>query len=77
MFSRRSALSRSPNQLATLLGELRAASRSYLDLTISNPTRCDLPFDAGAIAGALADPRCLGYDPEPFGLPSAREAVAR
>lgn len=47
-----------------------------MDLTISNPTTADLPYDRDSILRALSDPKALTYDPLPFGLPSAREAVA-
>ncbi|MDR3736978.1 MAG: pyridoxal phosphate-dependent aminotransferase [Acidobacteriaceae bacterium] len=45
------------------------------DLTASNPTRCGFAYDAELLSG-LADPQALKYDPQPRGLPSARQAVA-
>jgi len=48
-----------------------------LDLIESNPTRAGIPCDADAILAALALPSSLLYQPLPFGLPGAREAVAR
>jgi aspartate/methionine/tyrosine aminotransferase len=77
MFSARSAFDLSPNPLAQALARARAAARPLLDLTESNPTRAGLPYPEPAILSALASPRALRYEPEPFGLPSAREAVAR
>jgi aspartate/methionine/tyrosine aminotransferase len=47
-----------------------------LDLTETNPTKVALAYPS-AIAGALADPGVLAYEPEPLGLPSARSAAAR
>jgi alanine-synthesizing transaminase len=44
------------------------------DLTASNPTRCGFNYDPQLLA-ALADPRALDYNPQPRGLPQAREAV--
>ena len=44
------------------------------DLTVSNPTRCGLAFDAKLLA-ALTDPKALDYDPQPRGVLRAREAV--
>jgi aspartate/methionine/tyrosine aminotransferase len=64
------------NALSRLLGEKRRAGISIVDLTESNPTRAGIVYPEGFLA-ALADPRALLYEPEPFGLPSARECIAR
>jgi alanine-synthesizing transaminase len=48
-----------------------------IDLTVSNPTVCGFHYDAEAILAPLSDPRALVYDPDPRGMRSAREAVAR
>lgn len=48
-----------------------------LDLTLSNPTRADLPYASAEILAALVHPGALEYAPEAFGLPSARAEVAR
>jgi alanine-synthesizing transaminase len=66
-----------PNALALAVARAHAERRTVLDLTTSNPTRAGIPYDADAILGALSDRRSLDYAPEPFGLPSARAAVAR
>jgi aspartate/methionine/tyrosine aminotransferase len=76
-FSSRSSFDLSPNPLALALERLRAASRPFLDLTESNPTRAGLRYDTVAIRSALASAGALRYEPHPFGLPDAREAVAR
>jgi aspartate/methionine/tyrosine aminotransferase len=47
------------------------------DLTASNPTRCGFEYDAEAVLRALRQPSALDYDPNPKGILSAREAVAR
>ena len=47
-----------------------------LDLTISNPTRAELHYDAETILRALANPKAMDYDPQPKGLRGSREAVA-
>jgi alanine-synthesizing transaminase len=47
-----------------------------LDLTESNPTRAGLPYPGSAILAALSRSPALVYEPAPFGLPSARDAVA-
>jgi aspartate/methionine/tyrosine aminotransferase len=77
MLSARSSFDLSPNALAAALERARAAGRPPLDLTESNPTRAGLPYPADAILAALASPPILTYEPAPFGLPAAREAVAR
>lgn len=75
-FSSRLEWDRPPNRLARRLGELKAAGTPILDLTESNPTRCNLDYDAVQILGPLAAPQSLRYCPDPAGLREAREAVA-
>jgi aspartate/methionine/tyrosine aminotransferase len=65
-----------PNALAELLAAKRAAEMPILDLTESNPTRAGIEYPPGFLA-ALADDRALSYEPEPFGLPAARQLIAR
>jgi aspartate/methionine/tyrosine aminotransferase len=76
-FSKRSAFESSPNELAVALDAKRARGEAVIDLTESNPTRAGVPYDEHAITEALADARAMRYEPEPFGLPSARETIAR
>lgn len=45
------------------------------DLTIGNPTRCDLPYPEDLLA-PLADPSGLVYRPEPLGPLKTRQAIA-
>src|SRR6266850_4315146 len=77
MFSRRLAWPPRENRLAALLRQKRSSGARFLDLTESNPTRVGLPYPAAEIAAALADPGAALYEPDPRGLPAAREAVAR
>ncbi len=76
MFSRRTDWRLAPNRFTQVQQELRAEGREVLDLTISNPTRAELHYDAESILHALINPKALDYDPQPKGLRSAREAVA-
>jgi alanine-synthesizing transaminase len=76
MFSRRTDWKLSPNRFTQVQQELRAAGREVLDLTISNPTRAELHYDAETILQALVNPKAMDYDPQPKGLRSARQAVA-
>jgi alanine-synthesizing transaminase len=73
--SRRLPSSEHENALSRLLAEKRRTGVSVLDLTESNPTRAGIVYPAGFLT-ALADDRALHYEPEPFGLPSARECIA-
>lgn len=74
-FSRRTAWDRSDNALALAVDRARAAGRSIVDLTESNPTRAGL---GGAdLIPLLGDPRGAAYAPAALGHPSARAAVSR
>ena len=73
MFSRRLPSLEESNALTRLAGELRARGVEVLDLTESNPTRAGFAygdFEASAPVSSV-------YDPHPFGMLSAREAVSR
>ena len=65
-----------PNSLSLLLDAKRREGVPVLDLTESNPTRAGIVYPEGFLS-ALSDPRAAFYEPEPFGLPSARELIAR
>ncbi len=75
MFSRRTAWDVSPNRLTQARSHHRSCGRTALDLTCSNPTSVELVYDEDFYAD-LFDSRCLAYEPEPFGIASARAAVA-
>ena len=59
-----------PNALACVREGLAAVP---FDLTISNPTRCALPYPVGLLE-ALARDEGLDYRPDPAGLLEARRA---
>jgi alanine-synthesizing transaminase len=75
MFSSRLRHGSSRNRLAVALDRRRAAGLPIVDLTLSNPTRAGFVYPA-ELLHALANERGLRYEPHPFGMPSAREAVA-
>ena len=75
MFSSRTGWQRTPNHLTMLLEERRSLGLPVLDLTTANPTTCGIGAD-DRILQALVDTRSLVYDPEPFGLVTARNAIA-
>lgn len=76
-FSARSSFDLRPNALSLGLARARESGRAILDLTESNPTRAGIAYDRDAVVAALARPESLVYQPAPFGLASARAAVAR
>ncbi len=76
MFSRRTAWNLETNPFSLAVQAHQQANRELLDLTVSNPTKVGLDFDAHAILRALSHAEALEYDPQPRGLLSAREAVA-
>ncbi len=76
MYSKRLAWPPRENRLAALLREKRAAGAPLLDLTESNPTRAGLTPAPGALAAALGAADPAHYEPDPRGLPAAREAIA-
>ena len=64
--------------IASAYGEALAAARAepgFVDLTISNPTRCGFEYPS-SIVEALGDPRGLQYDAHSLGMQSARAAIA-
>jgi hypothetical protein len=64
------------NAISALLAEKRRKGVPVLDLTESNPTRAGIEYPPGFLS-AIADERALRYEPEPFGLPAARERIAQ
>lgn len=73
-FSHRTDWNSEETEVARALRRRREAGLPTADLTASNPTRCGFTYPASLLS-ALADPRALDYDPQPRGLPEAREAV--
>ena len=74
-FSRRVPSDLAPNRFALALAAARVSGAPLLDLTISNPTSVGIDYPPDLLA-PLASPAALLYEPHPFGLPAAREAVA-
>jgi alanine-synthesizing transaminase len=75
-FSARTAWELGENALAASVRQRRACGEEVLDLTVSNPTACGFSYEGEALLAPLAVPAALEYEPEPFGLDSARAAVA-
>src|ERR1700729_3895554 len=76
-FSQRTGWDVEESGLAATMREARASGRRLYDLTVSNPTTCGFSYDAEWVLGGLRDERALVYDPNPRGMLSAREAVAK
>ena len=75
MFSSRLRQAAGRNRLALALERRRLDGDSIVDLTLSNPTRAGFAY-ARTMLAPLAHERSLCYEPEPFGLLSARQAVS-
>jgi aspartate/methionine/tyrosine aminotransferase len=75
MYSSRLRHGAGRNRLAVALEQRRAAGLPILDLTLSNPTCAGFAYSP-RLLNPLADERGLRYEPQPFGLPSARQAVS-
>jgi alanine-synthesizing transaminase len=76
MFSSRVPAELTSNRLAVAARRARAENRALIDLTTSNPTSAGIDYPSGILA-SLADDGARTYQPHPFGLQSARDAVAR
>jgi alanine-synthesizing transaminase len=75
MFSSRLPHTDGRNRLALALEARREAGLSVIDLTLSNPTRAGFAYPPDLLQ-PLASHRGLGYEPAPFGLVAARQAVS-
>ncbi len=64
------------NPLTQLARRRHEAGLPTLDLTGTNPTVADIPYPEAEIRTAISAGEWLRYRPLPFGLPSARTAVA-
>jgi alanine-synthesizing transaminase len=75
-FSRRTGWDTRESLLARELRVRLVGGLSVLDLTVSNPTHAGFAYDEPAVLRALGSPESLSYEPDPKGIPQAREAVA-
>jgi alanine-synthesizing transaminase len=76
-FSTRTNWNLDENGLTSAIRTRRATGAELFDLTVSNPTVCDFHYDAEYLLAPLSDPNALRYEPDPFGMRQAREAVAK
>ena len=75
MFSSRVPGELLPNAFTLALRRARAAGKPLLDLTVTNPTVAGISYPP-SILDPLSNAAGMRYEPRPFGLQSAREAVA-
>ena len=75
MFSSRTNWERTPNRLTEALVRRRVQGKEVVDLTESNPTGCGFAAPPEVLHAALRHPKVATYEPEPRGLPEARDAV--
>jgi len=75
MFSERVPRSLQPNRITQAIRRARADRQPLIDLTATNPTAVNLNYPTSTLA-PLASSAALTYDPQPFGLPEARRAIA-
>ncbi|HSP35458.1 MAG TPA: pyridoxal phosphate-dependent aminotransferase [Thermoanaerobaculia bacterium] len=76
-FSRRSDWNAAINRFTIERKNRRARGQELLDLTISNPTHAGFEYPLDELADALSRGARAPYDPQPLGITTAREAVAR
>jgi alanine-synthesizing transaminase len=76
-FSERTNWNLAENELTAAIRQRRASGHELFDLTISNPTHCGFNYNIAALLDPLLNPRVLHYEPDPLGMITAREAVAR
>jgi alanine-synthesizing transaminase len=76
MFSSRVPADLAPNRVTRAVRAARARGRDLVDLTITNPTAVGIQYPPRLLE-PLASAAAIVYEPSPFGLESARAAVAR
>ncbi len=76
MFASRTNWNLQPNALSRAIERLTLSGREFLDLTAANPTECGFVYESERIRTALSTSKALVYEPAPFGILSAREAVS-
>ncbi len=75
MFSRRTGWSLEKNPLISFLDDLKKQNHKILDLTESNPTKCNLFYPKGQILKAFDTSDNIIYQPSSFGGLGARNAL--
>ena len=80
-FSQRTKWNLQPGDLSNAIAEARATGRDLIDLTVSNPTLCGFEYNVAGVFGPFSleenERSALTYDPDPRGMPAARQAVTQ
>ena len=76
MFAERTNWRLTPNTIIVTLESLKQSDKTILDLTESNPTRCEFFYPYDQIFRAMSDPQNRIYTPCAQGLLKARKAVS-
>jgi aspartate/methionine/tyrosine aminotransferase len=76
-FSNRLNIDFEPNELSLLFNAKKKRGEKIWDLTSSNPTKLNFKYDSKHIIKHFIDEKSLVYEPEPKGMLSAREEVAK
>lgn len=76
-FSSRTDWNLTSNELSQRVSQHRQRGKLLLDLTESNPTRCDFSYPKERILGTLSQEENFSYEPALKGLLLARNAVSR
>jgi alanine-synthesizing transaminase len=77
MFSSRTDWDLRPSPLFHLLQQKRSKGEEIIDLTESNPTHCGFADETNSLIDPDSLRRSALYEPDPKGLLSARESIAR
>ncbi len=64
------------NEVSGLVAEFKQRGTPFLDLTVSNPSQAGLCAEEGPLHECFSSITPTTYDPDPQGLPSARQHVA-
>jgi hypothetical protein len=76
MFSKRTNWDLHPNRLTQLIDERRSQGLPIIDLTESNPTKCEFDYHANEMLDALVEEDNLVYKPNPKGSMKARQTIS-
>jgi len=76
LFAQRANWELTENRISQIRKDLDKKGKEVLDLTISNPSRCDFIYSKEKICKALSREENMAYTPSALGLFSAREAVS-
>lgn len=77
IFSHRTDWTAETNAISATIARKKASSRSFVDLTESNPTKCSFKYPDETLLKALGKKENLIYTPDSKGLLVARKAISQ